>query len=175
MKHTNKLNVGCGKNIKKGFINIDIIKLHGVDKVVDLNEFPYPFKSESFDTILCSHVLEHLKDLSKVMNELHRILKKNGRLIIKVPHFTHSGSFADPTHIHFFGYNTFDYFMKDNSNFDYYFKFSFSKIEKKIIFGKKFALWNYIIGPIANLLPAVYENTPFRIFPAQELHIILIK
>ena len=172
---THKLNMGCGKDIKKGFVNIDSVKLPGVDKVVDLNKFPYPFESNSFDTILCYNVLEHLGDLTRVMKECYRILKPKGTLLIKVPHFTYSGAFTDPTHKHFFSFNTFDYFVKGESDFNYYFDFNFSKINKKISFGKKFAVWNWIIEPLANIFPSIYENTPIRIFPAEELQIVIIK
>lgn len=44
-----------------------------------------PFKSESFDTIICVEVLEHLKNDQQAINELVRVLKKKGKLIITVP------------------------------------------------------------------------------------------
>jgi len=46
-----------------------------------------PFKNEVFDFILCSHVLEHVENDKKALNEFCRILKKNGNLIITVPIF----------------------------------------------------------------------------------------
>ena len=55
-----KLNLGCGKDIKPGFINVDYIKHNGVDVVLNLETIPYPFKSKSVDYIMMSHVLEHL-------------------------------------------------------------------------------------------------------------------
>lgn len=44
-----------------------------------------PFKDESFDFIMCSHVLEHVEDDIKAMKELHRVLSKTGIAIIQVP------------------------------------------------------------------------------------------
>ena len=44
-----------------------------------------PFENNSFDFILCNHVLEHVYNDDKAMNELYRILKKNGTAIIQVP------------------------------------------------------------------------------------------
>ncbi len=69
-----KLNLGCGKDIKEGYINLDKWALGEVDVVHNLNLFPYPFKDNIFDEILCSHLLEHVNDLIKVMEELHRML-----------------------------------------------------------------------------------------------------
>lgn len=44
-----------------------------------------PKKSESYDAIVCTEVLEHVEYPQKVMNEFHRILKKNGKLFLTVP------------------------------------------------------------------------------------------
>lgn len=44
-----------------------------------------PFKDESFDAILCNHVLEHIKDDTKAMMELLRVLKKGGWAILQIP------------------------------------------------------------------------------------------
>nr|WP_210423650.1 class I SAM-dependent methyltransferase [Croceivirga thetidis] len=44
-----------------------------------------PFQDESFDVILCNHVLEHIPDDKRAMQELYRILKKGGWGIFQVP------------------------------------------------------------------------------------------
>ena len=44
-----------------------------------------PFKNESFDFILCNHVLEHIPDDKKAMQELYRILKPGGTAILQIP------------------------------------------------------------------------------------------
>jgi len=44
-----------------------------------------PFKDNEFDVILCNHVLEHIEDDSKAMQELYRILKPKGMAILQVP------------------------------------------------------------------------------------------
>ncbi len=45
-----------------------------------------PYKSESFDLILCSDVLEHVND-KQAIKEMYRVLKKEGHLILMVPAF----------------------------------------------------------------------------------------
>lgn len=44
-----------------------------------------PFKDNSFDFILCNHVLEHIPDDKKAMQELYRILKPGGTGIFQIP------------------------------------------------------------------------------------------
>lgn len=41
-----------------------------------------PFKRYSFDTIICVRVIQHVPDLQKFVNELARILKQDGKVII---------------------------------------------------------------------------------------------
>lgn len=44
-----------------------------------------PFKDNEFDIIFCNHVLEHIPDDKKAMQELFRILKKGGFGIFQIP------------------------------------------------------------------------------------------
>lgn len=44
-----------------------------------------PFEDNSFDVILCNHVLEHIPDDTKAMKELYRILNKGGWGIFQIP------------------------------------------------------------------------------------------
>ncbi|MCF7568836.1 methyltransferase domain-containing protein [Sabulilitoribacter arenilitoris] len=44
-----------------------------------------PFKDNSYDVILCNHVLEHIPDDIKAMQELYRVLKPNGMAILQIP------------------------------------------------------------------------------------------
>ncbi len=44
-----------------------------------------PFEDESFDVVLCNHVLEHIVEDTKAMQELYRVLKPGGWGILQVP------------------------------------------------------------------------------------------
>jgi SAM-dependent methyltransferase len=44
-----------------------------------------PFKDNEFDMILCNHVLEHIPDDTKAMEELYRVLKVGGMGIFQIP------------------------------------------------------------------------------------------
>jgi len=123
------LDVGCGIRKATEAIGIDKFRVKGVDVVHDLEKFPWPFKDNTFDKIICNHILEHLTNLTKTMEELHRIAKSNAKIEIEVPYYKSELAFADPTHKHFITPTTFDFFTEMHEN-KYYSKARF-KIEKK--------------------------------------------
>ena len=43
------------------------------------------FKDESFDLIICNHVLEHIEDDRRALEEIYRVLKRGGVSILQVP------------------------------------------------------------------------------------------
>ena len=45
-----------------------------------------PFKDNSFDFIICNHVLEHIPDDTKAMQELYRVLAPAGTAVVQVPY-----------------------------------------------------------------------------------------
>ena len=80
-----KLNLGCGKISKKGYVNIDMNDFPNVDRVLDIRKLDYP--NESVDIVRMNYVLEHLtyKESRKVLEDIFRILKRGGKLEIACP------------------------------------------------------------------------------------------
>lgn len=75
-------------------------------------------------------VLEHLVDIIKVMEEIHRILKPSGKVEIIVPYYRSKNAFTDPTHKHFFTEKSMVYFTQ-NRKYNYSDdKFRIIKFEK---------------------------------------------
>jgi SAM-dependent methyltransferase len=177
-----KLNLGCGHDVRPGWVNLDIAPLDGVDVVHDLEDHPLPFDDESFDYIECIDILEHVRELPDVMRELHRILAPGGRLRIHGPHFTSYTWPTDPTHRRAFGINTFEFFSKGSLHGrGYYFDFSFTSVEVRLIRFQRAAYlpWNPIIEWLVNRhrkLQGFYEATFLaRLFPAHAVEIELIR
>lgn len=81
------LNVGCGYAQYKfpNVVNVDAFDICKPDVVLDLNQTPYPFESESFDHVIANHIIEHLPNWWGAFNEFARVLKPNGVLEIWVP------------------------------------------------------------------------------------------
>jgi len=90
-----KLNIGCGNNLDKGFIGIDVRDC-GQDIVWDVRD-GIPFPDESVDFIWSSHVLEHLdnEELEELFREIYRVLKPGGKTGHVLPHA------LDPTAFYF--------------------------------------------------------------------------
>ncbi|MBS3087467.1 methyltransferase domain-containing protein [Candidatus Pacearchaeota archaeon] len=134
-----KLNLGCGDKPLKGFINSDYIKTKNVDIVVDLNNFPYPWESNSIDYINCDDTLEHLKEPERFWHEIHRILKLGARIKVKVPHYKSIGAYACFGHRSYFHENAIDSLCptiitsEDNSTCR-----GFKLIEKRVTRGRFF-------------------------------------
>lgn len=83
-----KLNLGCGKRILKGYINIDFPNNaydSQPDMALDIRKLP--FEDNSVDEILAVHVWEHfyLNEVDGIIEEWKRVLKEDGTLILEMP------------------------------------------------------------------------------------------
>lgn len=167
-----QLNLGCGKDIRKGYVNLDMYPLEGVDVVADI-EKKLPFENDTFDEIFTAHVFEHMADLNALLSELHRITKKDGVIKIFVPHFTNFGAYTDPTHKRFFGYFTMDYYT-DKNEMNFYTPVRFNIRKKKLFFyftkTSRYSFENKPLTWLVNLAPLVYERFFCWIIPAQEVY-----
>ena len=110
-----KLNVGCGRDILKDWINLDCISMPGIDIVADIDQCrdkPLPVDDNSIDEFLLSHVIEHLHNPLPLMQELYRIATPDAVALIKVPHGSSDDAFEDPTHIRQYFHGSFGYFSQ---------------------------------------------------------------
>ena len=132
-----KLNLGCGLDLRKGWINHDRTKHHKhVHKVHDLNMLPWPWGASTVDQIDAISVFEHLKiDLITTLNECWRILRPEGVLRIKYPLFTSPFIHNDPTHRWFWSDKVVD-FVDPSTEYGkkaiYYTKFKWEIRSRKI-------------------------------------------
>lgn len=159
----NVLNLGSGRARMPGAINVDISQSCQPDVVHDLRVFPWPFDDNTFDRIYCYDVLEHLPDTIATMQELHRIARPSAIIAITTPHFTCFNAFTDPTHCHFFGLFSFDFFTGESTH-DFYTDVRFAYRKRQLIFDP--TRKNTLIRRVANRWPEFYERHLGWLFPA---------
>jgi len=163
------LDIGCGPAKVNGFIGMDIRDLPGIDIVHDLNLTPWPIQDESVDLIVASHVIEHVNCVISFMSETYRMLKRNGMLIIRYPHYSQRHTFRDPTHKRFMTLESLDYFIIASELFGEYSDFGFEIVSKKLHVDNTIGFF------IAKISVEAYEKYWCRIFPAWEVILELRK
>ena len=169
------MNVGCGKVLKKDgedgidvWINSDLRKLEGVNKVFNSFIVPWPLEDKTFDRIYMSHLVEHIPHVVRAYNrvtlqaepiwdedgffvffrECHRILKDGGTIELIGPYHRSTGADQDPTHTRYITESTFSYLWEWSETFDYELGYKFNQTEFNI-YGKSevdgeivHSLWN---------------------------------
>jgi len=96
------LDIGCGDGLITSLIG-DITKaeVHGVDisksavsearkkgvlaRTLNVDRDGFPFKKNTFDSVFCGDLIEHLYDTEKLLDDVIQIMKPGGYLIISVP------------------------------------------------------------------------------------------
>ena len=178
-----RLNLGCGTDIRPGYVNLDSADLPGVDVIHDLRALPLPFGNEAFEEVICQDVLEHLPDYPSLLGEIHRVMAPGGRLVIRSPHFTSRSVWLDPTHRATFSIDTLRFFVAGDRYAEraYYFPFKFSAVESaRIVFHRYRGMpWNFLVEPLVNATPrmqAYYEGTALAgLFPASNIEVTLVR
>ena len=115
--HPLRLNLGCGRNILDGWLNIDNQNLPGVNIVFDLNScksIKLPFADNSIDEFFLSHILEHIYNSLDLMEELYRVAKPNAKLVCHVPFGSSDYALEDPTHVRSYFVGSWGYFAQPN-------------------------------------------------------------
>ncbi len=101
IKVGNVLDIGCGSGDFLNFCKEKNWNISGVEPNTEAREFASKrmgkeifqpnqqkyFESHSFDLITLWHVLEHIDDLDMQFDEIRRLLKKSGRLVIALPNY----------------------------------------------------------------------------------------
>lgn len=75
------LNLGCGEKTRSGFLNCGIERMEGLDILLNL-DYSLPFKDNSIDGVVLSHIMPHIKHPKKLMKEVDRILKPNSEALL---------------------------------------------------------------------------------------------
>jgi len=168
-EETKAYNLGCGNQVFNGVIGIDGRDRVGADIIHDLDNIPWPIKDSSADVIFMFQTLEHLDNVVKIMEEIWRISKNKGRIIIETPYFRHEGAFQDPTHKHFFTSATMQYFcVNEKREESPYSKVKFRQVD--FWYGWPAKSKNPIIRLFKKFIrnnPKLYDGLLSKIFPVK--------
>ena len=103
------VDLGCSSTKLEGAFGLDRRRTPDVDVICDF-ERGLPLKTSSVDMVYMSHLIEHIRDLLKFMEEVYRVCRSGAEVRIVVPYYTSRGAFRDPTHVRFIAEDTFQYF-----------------------------------------------------------------
>lgn len=149
VKAASLLDVGCGHAGKTeayaGLLGIPLEKVAGIEpgrayaelarkkiKVceTDIEKAVLPFEDESFDLVVCNQVLEHLKNIFRPLQEMDRVVKTGGWLLLGVPNLAGLynrgllllgrqplSSAIDGPHVRSFAHSALLDFLRRNPNF----------------------------------------------------------
>ncbi len=134
------LDVGCGRNKRPGAIGVDNNPNTAADALADINGGRLPFQDGVFDRVELIHVIEHVEDVVRTIEELHRVCRPGGIIRLETPHYTDFSSFCDPTHRWHLNSFSFRYFTEDGG-FSYY---SGARLRQRSLHVKMLKLWKLL-------------------------------
>lgn len=95
-----RLNLGCGRDVRPGWVNVDTVPLPGVDVATDFDREPrLPFGDSAVGYSEGVHVIEHLANPLPFMTELHRVTRSGGQVVFRCPYGATDDADEDPTHV----------------------------------------------------------------------------
>lgn len=107
-----KIHLGCGKDYRQGWCNVDRSPDVTCDVAWNLAALPWPWVDGSASEVEANHVLEHLPDTLAAVEEVHRVLRSGGMFRGRAPYFRSDWAFNDCTHRRFWTEHTLDPFIE---------------------------------------------------------------
>lgn len=125
-----KINIGCGRDYREGWINIDISRDVKAEAYCDIRtwelqrntdgNYDARIKDGEAELVYISGVLEQIGEndhLIHALNECHRVLKPGGTIQIVVPNAKYAIAHRDPMDIRKFTPDTFRYFLQGTQEY----------------------------------------------------------
>lgn len=170
-----KLDLGCGKKKKAGFIGIDVVHSDEVDLVCDVDNGGIPLFSGVAEKVFSFHFLEHVQNTRFVLEEIYRVLKPGGIAEIVVPHFSNIGAYHW-THKTFWNARGLDMLQPEHPHNFYCPDVAFRLCVRNIEFTEKREYHLTIIERLASLKRGlVYEWLFASLIRAYQVRVILEK
>lgn len=157
------LDVGCGRgNHLIAFRRLGY-KVYGLDRTTEVAEIlrdfiikqgdveikPFPYKNNTFDWVWCKSLLEHIKHIDYLMQEILRVLKPGGKAILLTPDWKSQMAnwFDDYSHVRAFTRKGLQNTMKLNG---------FENVEVSLFYQLPF-IWKY---PYLSFIPKIISLLP---------------
>lgn len=147
-----QLNLGCGNKTKTGYIGVDRYHCDAAEVIADLDG-TLPIKDEVISSILMDNVIEHVRSIPALMQEVQRVCVDGAVVDIVTPHFASLASWRDPTHIHHLSYFSMEHFEKKNVR--HYTGGGFRIVSRRLSFGGGMGLFGKLIHALS---PRAYES-----------------
>lgn len=161
------LDIGCGKSKVPGAVGIDFNGNLDADVVHDLNEFPYPLDDAGFDEVHIRSTLFLLNDPVKVMEEIHRLCKPGGDVVVVQPYFRSVWNYVDPWVKNFGTVHSFAFYDPDDPICSRY-EYSTARFKTtRIVFNEGLPKrWlTRLVTALANRYPRRYEQYLGHYYP----------
>lgn len=172
------LDIGCGSSKVQGAVGVDFNPSLDADVVHDLNKFPYPFQHQEFDEVHVKDTLFLLDNPVLVMEEIFRICKVNGKVVVVQPYFRSVYNHIDPWIKSFGTAHSFAFYDPDDPicrRYDYSkARFRTANIIFDYGLGKSWLFRRLIIW-LANRYPRKYEIYLSHLFPLDTITHYLIR
>jgi SAM-dependent methyltransferase len=105
-----RIDIGCGRAKREGFIGLDSIAGPGVDHVLDLTKDRLPFEDATVDHVFSSHFLEHIRAPYGLLSEIARVCKDGATIEFWTPYafsneaflYGHEVLLTEETWMHFY-------------------------------------------------------------------------
>ena len=109
-----RLNLGCGRDIREGWVNVDqhpapgvvVVNLDHPDKV----DLPWP--DETFTDFYVSHLVEHLHHPLPFFAEAWRVAEPDAEMVVRCPYGSSDAADEDPTHVRRLFLNSWGFFSQ---------------------------------------------------------------
>ena len=180
------LELGCGERKRlEGAIGIDHIDSPAVDVVGDVMDVLKTLPDECVEVVHSHHFIEHLDDLTALMDELNRVLVPGATIDFTVPHFSNPYVYSDHTHRSHFGLYSMCYFAEQDlfkrEVPSYGRKRGFTLLKVELVFkstrpfyGRHMIKWT--VGRLVNLsyyTKELYEEMFCYLIPCYEVRYLL--